>query len=115
MLRFNFTRLFKARGIDKPYRYLLNAGYSSNYASRIGNNRIQRIDLQELEKFCELFQCTPNDLLQWFPDKDEITETHPLASLKRSDNVPYLTKLLYSVPLDKIAEIESMIKEKLKD
>jgi DNA-binding Xre family transcriptional regulator len=73
------------------------------------------IDLQELEKFCELFQCTPNDLLQWFPDKDEITETHPLASLKRSDNVPYLTKLLYSVPLDKIAEIESMIKEKLKD
>ena len=73
MLTFNFSRIFKARGIDKPFSYLVKVGYSDNFATRIVNNRIKRLDLADLEKLCELLQCTPNDLLEWIPEsKDNI-------------------------------------------
>jgi DNA-binding Xre family transcriptional regulator len=112
MLTFNFSRIFKARGIDKPFSYLVKVGYSDNFATRIVNNRIKRLDLTDIEKLCELFQCTPNDFLEWIPDrKDKTNEKHPLISIKRSDKVVQLTQILNSVPLDKLSEIESVIKK----
>lgn len=114
MLTFNFTRIFKSRGIDKPFSYLVKLGYSDNFATRIVNNKIERLNLKDIEKLCELFQCTPNDLLEWIPgSKDLNNENHPLISIKRSDKVVQLTKILNSVPLDKLSEIESMIKKEL--
>lgn len=114
MLTFNFSRIFKARGIDKPFSYLVKVGYSDNFATRIVNNRIKRIDLSALEKLCELLQCTPNDLLEWIPEsKDKTNDNHPLISIKRSDKVVQLTQILNSVPLDKLNEIESVIKKEI--
>ena len=114
MLTFNFSRIFKARGIDKPFSYLVKAGYSDNFATRIVNNRMQRLNLTDVEKLCELFQCTPNDLLEWIPEtKDKTNDKHPLVSIKRSGKVVQLTQILYSVPLDKLSEIESMIKREI--
>ena len=64
MLTYNFTRLFKARGIDKPFSYLVKAGYSPNFATGVVNNQVLRLNLTDIEKLCVLFQCTPNDLFQ---------------------------------------------------
>jgi DNA-binding Xre family transcriptional regulator len=115
MLTFNFTRIFKSRGIDKPFSYLVKLGYSDNYATRIVNNKIERLTLKDIEKLCELFQCTPNDFLEWIPGSNDLkNENHPLSSLKRSDKVVQLTKILNSVPLDKLADIETMINEKIR-
>jgi DNA-binding Xre family transcriptional regulator len=114
MLTFNFSRIFKARGIDRPFSYLVKVGYSDNFATRIVNNRNRRLDLADIEKLCELLQCTPNDFLEWIPDsKDKINDKHPLISMKRSDKVVQLTQILNSVPLDKLSEIESMIKKEI--
>ena len=114
MLSFNFKRIFKARGIDKPFSFLVKVGYSDNFATRVANNRIQRLDLTELEKLCVLFNCTPNDLLEWIPDsKDKNNDNHPLISIKRSDKVVQLTQILNSLPLDKLNEIESVIKKEI--
>ena len=114
MLTFNFSRIFKARGIDKPFSYLVKVGYSDNLATRIVNNRVQRLNLADIEKLCELFQCTPNDLLEWIPDsQDKTNDKHPLISIKRSDKVVQLTQILNSVPLDKLGEIESVIKKEM--
>ena len=114
MLTFNFNRIFKARGIDKPFSYLVKVGYSDNFATRIVNNRIKRLDLAEIEKLCELLQCTPNDLLEWIPsNKDKSNDKHPLISIRRSDKVVQLTQILNSIPLDKLNEIESVIKKEI--
>ncbi|HCE57647.1 MAG TPA: hypothetical protein DER09_07490 [Prolixibacteraceae bacterium] len=114
MLTFNFNRIFKARGIDKPFSYLVKAGYSDNFATRIVNNRNRRLDLADVEKLCELLQCTPNDLLEWIPDsKDKTNDRHPLISIKRSDKVAQLTQILNAIPLDKLSEIESVIKKEI--
>jgi len=110
MLTFNFTRIFKLRGIDKPFSYLVKSGYSDNFATRIANNRIEKMNLKDVERLCLLLQCTPNDLIQWYPSKeDENNEKHPLFSLKRSDKVMQLTKVLNAVPLDKLQQIEQLI------
>lgn len=114
MLTFNFTRIFKSRGIDKPFSYLVNHRYSDNFATRIVNNRIERLNLKDIEKLCEIFQCTPNDLLEWIPESKDIdNQNHPLISIKRSDKVVQLTKILNSVPLDRLSEIESMIMKEI--
>ena len=74
----------------------------------------EKMNLKDVEKLCELLQCTPNDLLQWNPSKeDENNEKHPLYSIKRSDKVVELTKVLSSVPLDKLHEIENMIMKEI--
>ena len=115
MLTFNFSRIFKARGIDKPFSYLVKVGYSDNFATRIVNNRMKRLNLDDVEKLCELFQCTPNDLLEWIPEsKDKTNDKHPLISIKHSNQVVQLTHILNSVPLDKLSEIENMIKKEIR-
>jgi DNA-binding Xre family transcriptional regulator len=115
MLTFNFTRIFKSRGIDKPFSYLVKLGYSDNFATRIVNNRIERLNLKDIEKLCEHFQCTPNDLLEWIPSNQDLNnETHPLISIKRSNKVVELTKILNSIPLDKLNDIETMINKEIK-
>ncbi len=116
MLTFNFTRIFKSRGIEKPFSYLVKLGYSDNFATRVVNNRIERLNLKDIEKLCEHFQCTPNDLLEWIPSSQDLNnETHPLASIKRSNKVVELTKILNSVPLDKLNDIETMINKEIKN
>ena len=75
---------------------------------------MERLNLKDIEKLCEFFQCTPNDLLEWRPaSKDLNNENHPLISIKRSTKVVQLTTILSSVPLDKLAEIESMLKREI--
>lgn len=114
MLTFNFTRIFKARGIDKPFRFLVKQGYSGNFATRIVNNRPKVLNLADVERLCELFQCTPNDLLQWIPSNADLSEKHPLETLKRSNKAVELTRTLSSVPLDRLESIEELIKNEIK-
>ena len=113
MLKYNFDRVFKAKGIDRPFTFLLHAGFSDNFASKVKNGRVNRLSLDLLERLCLKIGCTPNDFLEWSPDKDQIIDdTHPLRELKREDKILDLTKMLHSLPLSKLEEIERMINEK---
>lgn len=116
MLGFNFQRIFRARGIDRPFSFLVKAGYSANFATRIANNRVERLNLPDVERICVLLQCTPNDLLQWFPESnDKTNDKHPLISLKRSNTAVHITQLLKNVPLDKLNDIENVIRKEIEN
>jgi hypothetical protein len=63
-----------------------------------------------------MLHCTPNDLLEWIPSQENLTnENHPLISLKRTEKVIQLTQILNSIPLDRLAEIETMIKKQIEE
>ncbi len=114
MLTFNFTRIFKVRGINKPFSYLIKLGYSPSFATRITNNRSRRLDLAEIEKLCELLRCTPNDLIEWTPgNNDAANDTHPLMPLMRKDKVAQLTQILNSASIEKLNEIESILRKEM--
>ena len=115
MLTYNFRRLFTARGIVKPFTYLVSVGYSENFATRVVNSRIDKMNLKDVEKLCELLICTPNDLLEWTPTgQNAIIDPHPLVSLRRTGSISQLNQLLNAVPLNKLGAIEALIKQELK-
>ncbi len=115
MIRYNFNRIFKARGIEKPFTYLSKAGFSQNFATKVKNNRVARLNMNELEKLCIILCCTPNDLCEWVPEKDvQLDLTHPLQTIKRTEKVIDITKILNSIPLEYLEDIESVIAEKVK-
>jgi len=115
MIQYNFDRIFKARGIERPFTYLRQAGFSDNFATKVKNNRVLRMNLKELEKLCVLLRCTPNDFFEWTPDKDlTVDGEHPIHTIRKSDKVVDITKTLNSIPLGQLDEIEQMIQEKLK-
>ncbi len=110
MLVYNFDRVFKAKGIERPFTFLCKAGFSTNFATRVKNNQVKQLRMSILERLCEALKCTPNDLMEWRPDKDaEISGTHPLEELRRTEKLFDLTKSLNALPLNKLNEIEQIL------
>jgi len=113
MLKFNFPRVFKARGIDRPSRFLVSHGYSTNMATRMVNDRTRQLNVKDVEKLCLMLNCTPNDFFDWIPEKNDINmENHPLNALKRSDKI-VLAQLINDIPMDRLADIEKLVKKEL--
>ncbi len=114
MLKYNFYRIFKARGIEKPHAYLRKAGFSDNFASKIKNSKTRRIELNELERLCLLLRCTPNDFLEWIPESNtDISDNHPMNNMKKPEHEVDFVKTLNEVPLGKLEELEQILKKHL--
>ena len=114
MLSYNFTLIFEARGINRPFSYLVNLGYSANFATRVANNRVERLNLSQLEKLCVQLHCTPNDLMALNPDsKEPDIDNHPLVPLHRTQSTTHLNHMLNAIPLDRLSEIEEMVQKEL--
>ena len=113
MLLYNFKRVFKARGVEKPTNFLVNHGIPRGIASRIANNKTDMITLKHLEKVCLLLNCTPNDLLEWKPaGKKEDTPGTALYLLKKEQRGEGEAELLRGLPLHKLEELAKVIQEK---
>jgi DNA-binding Xre family transcriptional regulator len=67
MMYFNFSKLFKLRGISKGTKFLEKHGLSYNQAYRMLYYRSSETHLKLLEKVCLALNCTPNDLIEWKP------------------------------------------------
>ncbi len=114
MLNYNFTRVFKARGVERPYSLLTHAGLGSGLATRMKSNRVRIIRLETLEKVCLLLHCTPNDLMEWIPEKGNIDQDQPLKQLLKTQNkVIDITRSLNSLSLEKLEEIDKFIDEQV--
>lgn len=114
MLAFNLKRIFAARGIEKPFTYMVRKGFSDSFSSAIINGRKHQMNLREVERLCELFRCTPNDLLEWTPSAEQaIQKDHPLKPLERVEKVAELNQLINTASMDKLAQIEAIVKREL--
>ena len=110
MLKFNFKRIFRAKSIDKPYSYLVKAGYSASFATRVVNDKVRQLNLENVEKLCEMLQCSPNDLLEWIPGQNFLPEQyHPLSALRRVGQDSRISQMLYNIPVDRLADVEQLI------
>ena len=111
MLKFNLTPLFKARSIARPSQFLLQMGFSPNTATNFKLGRANMLNLTHVEKLCELLKCTPNDLLEWIPSKEqEQASDHPLTPLRHRNKAEEIVQLINGLNYDKLTEIEGIIK-----
>ncbi len=113
MLIYNFKRVFKARGIDKPRAFLISHGFPRGIATSIATNKVDRFALKHLEKLCLILNCTPDDLLEWKPsDKKEDTPGTALYILKKESRQSGTEELLRGLPLSKLEELAKVLREK---
>ena len=112
MLIYNFERILKARGIDKPFSLFVNAGFSDNFATNVKKNRVKLLRMSTLEKVCLLLNCTPNDLYDWIPDKDQqVDKDHMMNEIRKNEKVIDITRALHSIPLHKLDKLEKLIQQ----
>ena len=110
MLSLEIRPVIKARGIEKPYTFLVKAGLSSHSATKILNNKTKVFRLKHIELLCKVLVCEPNDLLKWTPNKDEIyADNLPLIKLKRTEKLSDWKKTLDKMPFQELKEVTKRI------
>ena len=110
MLTLNLQPIFKARGINKPYSYLVSSGFASYTAHNLLNAKTVTFRLSHIDKLCSILNCTPNDLLAWTPNpKQKLDGTHPLTRLKNQNTDLNWQDTIKTIPLDQLSEIVKII------
>jgi DNA-binding Xre family transcriptional regulator len=110
MLQLNLNRIFKARGIEQPYKFLVKGGFVPFTAHKYKNGKVEQIRLDHIEQLCILLNCTPNEIFEWAP-KDLLEDRfdHPLQAIRRREKKIDIAKLLAKMPLAKLEEVEQYL------
>lgn len=110
MLSLNLTPIFQVRGIDKPYSFLVKAGFSPHSATNILNNKTRIFRLDHVELLCKTLFCEPNDLLLWTPEKEtDYAENFPLSKLKLTDTDNNWKETFAKMPFKQLKEVTKTI------
>lgn len=111
MLYLNFKRIFRLKGIARPFSYLCKNGYSGGYATKLANNRVDQINRVQLERFCKDFNCTPNDIFDFRPNTNEnLPKEHALHTLTKSEISSEIMGKINAMSAEKIQQIHDIIK-----
>ena len=116
MLTYNIREICAARGIERPFSYLVKNGFTYGVAARLVRNEPLSIRLDHIEQLCILLYCTPDDLITWKPTKDKpIPPDHPLQRLKKDQALTDLYGTLKTLPLDRLNEVADFIRSGTED
>ena len=110
MLTLNLAPIFRARGIEKPFTFLVNAGLPRHSATRLINNKPAVLRLDHMELLCRVLVCEPNDLLLFKPEKgQQYAANHPLLKLTQTLPASNWQQTLAEMPLKQLREITATI------
>jgi DNA-binding Xre family transcriptional regulator len=111
MLNLNLRPIFQARGIERPYTYLVKAGISRATAHNILNSKTRVFRLDHIELLCRVLICEPNDLLAYVPDPDSLLQdTHPLNNLIQDEtSKPGIKESFANIPYKELKEITKQL------
>lgn len=106
MLSLNLTPIFNARGIDRPYSFLVNAGFTSHTAHCLLNSATRAIRLDHIELLCKVLVCEPSDLFSFTPGKKEnLANEHPLLKLQHEDIAASWSTTLATMPFRQLKKV----------
>ena len=116
MLKLNLKRVLRLKGIDDASVYLRKLGYHRTKAYNLINDKKSTIEFADLEYLCKALNCTPNDLLEWTPSKNDsdMPATHALHVIRRKDAAIDLVTLVENLPVEQLEEVEKFILERTK-
>ena len=99
MLILNVEWLVRLEGSKEPYAFLVANGFTNQEALRILNKETEEMIFDEIERLTQLFNCSANDLFDWYGDAD----SH-LAKLKKP-TMEELERMLEKIGPKEIREI----------
>lgn len=71
MIEVKLQEIAKRHGINNSYQLEKLTGWTPGMCARLWKKQWKRSDLKTLNTLCNLFKCTPSDLLEFTPDADE--------------------------------------------
>lgn len=71
MIKVRIREVAEKFNIRKAYQLQVFTGFPPSQADRIWKGEWKKADLKTLNTLCNLFGCTPNDLLEFTPDPEE--------------------------------------------
>ena len=105
MLEYNLQKIYKLRGISKPMGFLMKNGFTRATANSLAYRKQKTMKMHVMEKLCELFKCTPNELMEWVPDTPEKDKAeHPLYGLKKETEIYSFKELTENMTISEIKE-----------
>lgn len=111
MLKLNTNYLTNLRGIKQSYSFLRKNGFSNHKIRLFHSGNTSSIKLNDLEHLCKILKCTPNDILDWQPDKENKTpENHPLHKLTKKESIN-LSKITNDMNPEKLVEFSEKVLE----
>jgi len=112
MLVLNIHHLCAARGYESAAHFLRKYGFSNHLSHKLTAKTQTTIPLAQMEQLCCLFKCTPNDLLEWIPEKGMDVAAHPLSLLKKTNPPENIFSSLTYEQLREAAKIISQTAKK---
>lgn len=109
MLKLDLKPLLEARFVEQPYTFLCKKGFTHTVAIKLLSGDTKACQLRHIERLCEIFVCTPNDLFVWEPkDVSDYPENFPLKKLQRQSIDFDFNRKLKQMPLE---ELQEFVKE----
>lgn len=117
MLSLHLQPIFTARGIEKPYTFLVKNGFTPHAAHNLLSAKTRVFRLDHVELLCEILNCEPNDLLLWQPNSEkQMAANHPLKKLTNNSNSETnLKKTLFNLPYQQLKDISSKLTNEIND
>ncbi|MFN8281924.1 MAG: helix-turn-helix transcriptional regulator [Chitinophagales bacterium] len=115
MIQLNLAAILNDREIKKHCTYLVQNGFSWDFASRMLTHKTKSITFAQLEKLCTLLHCTPNDILVWTPNENEKPSANqPLHQIIQPQHRQLISHGFKTLPIEKLREIRKIIEEEVK-
>jgi len=109
MLKINYLRMCKIRGIVNPYSFLMKNGFTHYMAHCLINEKSEKIKISQLYKLCCLLNCTPNDLFEYIPKKE--LPGHPINGLIKEKEVMNYLETIQKMTIPELKKIEDALKK----
>lgn len=110
MLSLNLKPIFQARGIERPYSFLVKSGFTYHAANLLLNSTTKSFRLDHIERLCKILVCEPNDLLNYTPEnQNTLPKEHPLNNLKQTENQKGINQTLATMPYKQLKQITTQI------
>jgi Cro/C1-type HTH DNA-binding domain len=71
MIKVKVREIAEKFNITTAYQLQVFADFYPDKAAYLWKGDVKRADLSTLNKLCNLFKCTPNDILEFTPDEDD--------------------------------------------
>lgn len=71
MIQSQLRKVAKGFGIKNAYQFQKFTGFTISMAYSLWKDEWQLVHLKTLNTLCNMFRCTPNDLIKFVPDPDE--------------------------------------------
>ena len=113
MLKWKWSKLFKARGIDAPVPWMVKRNISRGVAQNIAVDNCDSISLKHLLILCRELNCTPDDALEYEPTKAEKEKGElALLDLSKGKHKPDEANLLRRLTFKELKEFAKFLRKK---